>query len=94
MNSYLTSQPQRQLRTRNGLTVSEIQVSDAKTHDEQAAETVEHVLPISDERARSIAVENPDCNNRRKSVEGMHVIEHNPGLTCQTRSDDRLDEDG
>ncbi len=88
------SQQQKRLRTSNRLTVSEIEVSDAKAHDEQAAETVEHVLPVSDERAGSIAVENPNCNNRRKSVEGMHVIEHNPGLTCQTRSYDRLHEDG
>ena len=47
------------------------QLAQAEAHDEQAAEAVEEVLLALHERARAVAVEDPDGDHGREPVEGV-----------------------
>src|SRR6056297_3711537 len=59
-------------------TSAEEEVADAEAHDEQAPEAVQQVLLVADERARAVAVEDADGDDRREAVQGMERVELHP----------------
>ena len=67
----------------------QIQLADAETHQEQAAEAVQQMHLVLDERARPIAVEDADHDDRREAVQGVELIEFHVVVADENDARDR-----